>query len=341
MRHGLLFIGAAPLHEIVETAVAAEADGLDGVYCVEAYRSAFVPLAAIAAATTRIQLGPYILNAYSRTPYIAGMSAIDLDELSQGRLVIGVGPGNVHINRDYQGLETDKPLTKMREYVELMQQIVRTPLGGEVRYEGKQHRMHWEPHAAPLRPSIPVWMSAISPKMVSVAGSIADAVAMGVLLSPEYVRDRVRPGALAAAEMAGRDPASLEFTMGALVAVDDDIDRARLAIKTTIAGFYHPIPHPYYDFLLREQGFERAADACTEFAGVGRMEEAIARIDDEVIDTLAIVGTPAQCAERLGSYEGLIDEVLFLNVGGADAATMCEAHRPVMAIKGATKVHSN
>lgn len=340
MRHGLLFLGGgASLGQIVETAIAAEREGLDGVYCVEAYRSAFVPLAAIAAATTRITLGPYILNAYGRTPFIAGMSAIDLDDLSRGRLVLGVGPGNVHINRDYQGLESDRPLTKMREYVELLQRIVRTPLGGEVHYDGKVHRMHWEAHVAPVRPHIPVWMSAISPKMVSVAGAIADAVAMGVLLSPDYVRERVRPLALGAAEAAGRDPATLEFVMGALVAVDDDIDRARRAIKTAICGFYHPLPHPYYDFLLREQGFARAADACAKLAPLGKNEEAIDRIDDAVVDSLAIVGTPAQCAERLARYEGLIDEVIFLNVGGAGAGGMCEAHRPVMAIKRASANH--
>lgn len=337
MRQGLLFTGGGvPLSQIVETARTAEAQGLDSVYCVEAYRSAFVPLAAIAAATTRITLGPYILNSYGRTPFITGLSAVDLDELSGGRLVLGVGPGNQHINRLFQGLETDRPLTKMREYVELLRQIVRAPLGGHVRYDGKIHRMQWEPRVEPVRSSIPVWLAAIGPRMIKVAASVADGVAMGVLLSPEYVRDVIRPAAVKAAEAANRDPGELQYPMGGLVAVDDDLDRARATIKAAICSFFDPIPHPYYDFLLREQGFSKAADACAKFVPEGRIQAAVDQIDDAVVDNLAFVGTPAQCALRLAAYHGVIDEVIYLNVGGAEAGNMCDAHRPVMAIKQAS-----
>ena len=124
--------------------------------------------------------------------------------------------------------------------------------------------------------------------------------------------------------------------MGGLVAVDEDMARARNAIKATICSFYHPIPHPYYDFMLREHGFSRAADACARFVPEGKVQAAMDQIDDAVADRLAFIGTPAQCAQRLKAYEGLIDEVIFLNVGGAGAASLAEAHRPVMAIKRAS-----
>jgi alkanesulfonate monooxygenase SsuD/methylene tetrahydromethanopterin reductase-like flavin-dependent oxidoreductase (luciferase family) len=337
IRQSLLLIGGGvPVSQMVDTARAAEGEGLDGVYVVEAYRSGFVPLAAIAMATQRIAIGPYILNAYGRSPFLTGLSAIDLDELSGGRLVLGIGPGNIHINRDFQGLETARPITKMREYVEIVRQMVRTPIGGAVRYEGQIHSMRWEPRVAPIRTSLPVWMAAISPKMVKAAATVSDGVAMGVLMSPEYIRDRVRPPAIEAAQAAGRDPSTIAFPMGGLVAVDEDLDRARTAIKATISSFYHPIPHPYYDFLLREHGYSRAADACMKFVPEGKMQAAMDQIDDEVVDRLAFVGTPAQCATRLKAYEGSIDEVIFLNVGGAGASSLSEAHRPVMAIKRAS-----
>lgn len=338
MRQGLLFVGGGvPLSEIVETARTAEAEGMDSVYCVEAYRSAFVPLAAIAAATSRITLGPYILNAYGHTPFITGLGAVDLDELSGGRLVLGVGAGNQHINQHFQGLETGRPLTKMREYVELLRQMVGTPLGGAVDYRGKIHRMRWEPRVAPLRPRIPVWLAAVGPRMVKVAASVADGVAMGVLLSPEYIRDAIRPVAVAAAVAADRDPAGLQYPMGGLVAVDEDLERARTSIRAAICSFYDPIPHPYYDFLLREQGFSKAASACARLVPEGRIEAAMEQIDDAVVDRLAFAGSPAQCARRLAAYQGAIDEVIYLNVGGAGAASLCEAHRPVMAIRKAAE----
>lgn len=337
IRHSLLLVGGgAPVSQMVDTARVAEEEGLHGVYVVEAYRSGFVPLAALAMATKRIAIGPYILNAYGRSPFLTGLSAVDLDELSGGRLVLGIGPGNVHINRDFQGLATERPITKMREYVEIVRQMVRTPMGGAVRYEGQIHQMRWEPRVAPIRTNMPVWMAAISPKMVKAAATVSDGVAMGVLMSPEYIRDHVRPPAMEAAQAAGRDPAELAFPMGGLVAVDEDLDRARATIKATISSFYHPIPHPYYDFLLREHGYSRAADACLKYVPEGKVQAAIDQIDDEVADRLAFVGTPAQCAQRLKAYAGLIDEVIFLNVGGAGAASLAEAHRPVMAIRRAS-----
>jgi alkanesulfonate monooxygenase SsuD/methylene tetrahydromethanopterin reductase-like flavin-dependent oxidoreductase (luciferase family) len=101
MRIGLLSVGAgSSLEEIVSTARAAEAAGFDAIHVVEGYRSAFVPLTAIALATNRIRLGTYIANAYGRSPLLTAMSAMDLDELSGGRLVLGVGSGNRHINED-------------------------------------------------------------------------------------------------------------------------------------------------------------------------------------------------------------------------------------------------
>lgn len=337
MRHGLLFIGGGvPLSEIVETAQAAESDGIDSIYCVEAYRSAFIPLAAIAARTERVRIGPYILNAYGHSPYITGMSAIDLDELSGGRVVIGVGSGNPNINWDFQGLATERPLTKMREYVELLRTIVRTPLGEPVRYDGEVHRMHWEPRVQPVRESIPVYLAAIFPKMIKVAASVADGVAMGVLFSADYVREVIRPSAIEAAEAAGRDPADLQFPMGALIAVDDDRERARATIKAAICSFFDPIPHPYYEFLLREQGFSQVADACMKFVPEGRPELAMEQMDEALVDKLAFAGTPEDCARRVRDYGGLVDEVIYLNVGGADAGSVLEAHRGVIAVKSAS-----
>ena len=223
----------------------------------------------------------------------------------------------------------------MREYTELLRQMVRAQPGGSVHFEGQIHRMQWAPRVQPVRAGIPVWLAAISPKMVRVAASVADGIAMGVLLSPEYVRDAIRPVAAAAAAAADRDPDALQFPMGGLVAVDDDLNRARATVKATICSFFDPVPHPYYEFLLREQGFSAAADACLKWVPQGRTQTAIDHIDDAVADRLAFVGTPEQCARRLDAYQGVIDEVIFLNAGGGDARTACEAHRPVMAIKRA------
>ena len=124
---GLIFPGGGmSTQEMLTIARRAESAGLYSLYCVEAWRSAFVPLTAVATATERVRIGPYILNAYGTTPFIAGMSAIDLDEISGGRLVMCVGSGNRHINEEYNGTAYARPLRKMAEYVELLRTITRT-----------------------------------------------------------------------------------------------------------------------------------------------------------------------------------------------------------------------
>ena len=101
MRLGILLLGDLSIRVAVAVARDAEAAGLDSVHQVEAYRSGFVPLAAIAAATSRIGLGTYIANAYGRSPFLTALSALDLDELSGGRFTLGVG--SRHLNEQSRG----------------------------------------------------------------------------------------------------------------------------------------------------------------------------------------------------------------------------------------------
>ncbi len=323
MRLGVLFVGAGQgVRAVVEGARAAEEAGFDAVHMVEGYRSGFVPLTAMALATKRVRVGTYILNAYGHSPLMTAMSAMDLDELCGGRLVLGVGSGNRHINEDYQGIPTERPLRKMREYVENLRAAFAAAPGEKVEYRGEIHRMSWPRSVPAVRRSIPVHLAAIFPRMVEVAGSVADGVALGVLLSPEYVRDVIRPSAREAAVRAGRDPGALEFPMAALVAIDSDRGRARDAVKRAVAGFFHPLPHPYYDFLLREQGYAKIADLASRLAPAGRIDEVIAEMGDDLVDRLAFTGTPAEVARRLRDYEGIIDEAIFLNVGANEAGLL-------------------
>jgi alkanesulfonate monooxygenase SsuD/methylene tetrahydromethanopterin reductase-like flavin-dependent oxidoreductase (luciferase family) len=192
--------------------------------------------------------------------------------------------------------------------------------------------MRWRQTARPFRERIPVHLAAIFPKMIDVAGTVADGVALGVLASAEYVRDVVRPRIRAAAAAAGRDPGAIEVPMGAIVAVDEDRDRARSAVRRAIAGFFHPMPHPYYEFLLREQGYSNVVDAAIRLVPRGRIAEAMDSMDDELVDRLALAGSAADISRRLEDYRGLVDEVVYLNVGGADAPSAVDAHRPLFAI---------
>lgn len=315
MGYGLIFPGGGmTIRTMIAISQEAEAAGFDSLYVTEAWRSGFVPLTALAAATQRVRLGTYVLNAYGRSPLLTGMSAIDLDELSGGRLVLGVGSGNRHINEDWQGIPHKEPYKKMAEYVTLLKQIVRTPLGSPIAYEGKLHQMHWTPAVQPIRDTIPIYLSAIFPKMLRVAGQVADGVAIGAITSTDYIREVVQPGARTAAADAGRNPQSLGFLMAAFVSASENRERARQAAREAICRLFHPLPHPYYDFLLREQGFSAAADAAKKYMPEGQLQKAAETMTDEVLDCVTIAGTPEECRRKIAEYNKVVDEVICVNV---------------------------
>lgn len=315
MRYGLMFSGGGTtIAQMASLAKQAEDAGLDSVYLCEAWRSGFVGLAAIALATQRIELGTYILNGYGRSPWLTAMSAVDLDELSGGRLVLGIGSGNKHINEEWQGVPMERPLLKMREYVTLLKKAVETPCGQQLDWEGQMHRMHWTPAVQPLRKTIPVLLAALYPKMMTVAAEVADGIALGALLSPAYLREVVLPRFRGAAEAAGRDPAKLLAYVSPFVSVAEDVDAARNAVRAAICHLYSPLPHPYYDFVLREQGFSKAADAAAKHVPEGRIEQAMEAFTDDIVDTVSVAGTLQRARGQLAAFDGLVDQVIFVNI---------------------------
>lgn len=308
--------GGMSMADIVALAQEGERSGLTGVYVVEAWRSAFVPLAAIAAATERVQVGSYVLNAYGRSPWIAGMSALDLDDLSGGRAVIGVGSGNVFTNRMYQNLETERPLRKLAEYIEVLRRIVRARPGEPVQHDGEIHGIHgWVTQMTPVRESVPIYLAAIFPKMRRVVGRVADGIAMGAMLSTDFITERVLPDVHAGAEEAGRSPDELGAMIALFASVDEDHDVAYAAARAAIVNLFTPKPHRHYEQALTEQGYGTPLQTILSCLEHDDRAGAEAAVPEEMIETLTISGTPEECMERIASYQRLADEVLLVNVG--------------------------
>jgi alkanesulfonate monooxygenase SsuD/methylene tetrahydromethanopterin reductase-like flavin-dependent oxidoreductase (luciferase family) len=293
----------------------AEAIGVDAVHGIEGINDVFVPMAAIAAATSTIGIGTYVANAYARTPQAAAFAARSLDELSGGRFTFGVGAGNPHVNEWVFGVDSTKSMAKMRDYLDVVNAVLTGEVGDRAEIGGPIHHMQSRFVSPPTR-RVPVVVAAAGPRMIELAATAGDGVGLGVLISPEYLNDDIRPRACDAASAAGRDAERVRFPMAALTSVEIDEDRARARARSAISGLFHPIPHPYYDFLLRAQGYETVADALSELAPHRRWAEAAARIPNEVIDRLTITGTPQTAAARLHAYDDIADEVICLPLGG-------------------------
>lgn len=305
------------IQTITTLASQAEDAGIHSVYTVDAGRSATVTAAAVINATRRIQVGTYIVNAYAREPWMTGIEARDLNEISGGRFVLGVGTGNLHFNELYMGIDSKKSLAKMRDFLSIVHAVVNGKAAERVRYQGDVHRIRWRASWDPVS-EVPVYLSASGPNMLKLAGEVTDGVAVGIMSSVAFMRDIVRPNAILGAQEAGRDPTALAYPMAATVSIHADREQARDASRASICRLFHPIPHPYYDLQLRQLGFADFADKASELMPMGRLEEAMAWVPDEVVDTMTVTGTLDDCITRIGEYQDLADEVILARTAQRD-----------------------
>lgn len=327
--------GGTTLRQLAGIAADAEHVGLSGVYLAEAWRSGYVPVAALAAATSHIEVGPYVLNAHARSPLFAGIAAVDLDELTGGRLVLGVGSGNEVTNARYQGIPVHRPLHKMREYVEVLRLVTTARAGQRIDYSGEIHSTTgWYCQVDPVRPAIPIVLAATSPRMTALAAEVADGIALGSLLSGPFAADIARRCRAASPRPGFR------VMMTAFASVSDDREQAREDARRAVVNLYAGKPHPHYDRLLRQQGYADVADRIGDLVARGEVAAARHAVPDEVLDSLTIAGTPDECRPRLADYPE-IDDLILVNVNGMRYRTdpgpagefgagLLESYRPLL-----------
>jgi probable F420-dependent oxidoreductase len=307
---GLLFAGEGmSLADVIELGVAAEDAGLDSVWHVEIQREPFVPLTAIAARTKRIRLGTGVVI-WARSPILASLVAANLDELSGGRFLYGLGTGPPDWNRRFHGMSYERPARRIREYVEVMRGAWAAAHDGSTfDYEGEIYRV--EGYRRSLRQEcerIPIVLAAVQARMCELVGEIADGVLFNVLSTPRYVREFALPHLERGAARAGRKASDVERAAAITAAVDPDPAQARRWARHQIA-YYSVIP--YFDVMFELHGFQHEAAAIREAAA--RADEAgmIAAVSEDMVDTFAVSGTPDECRSQLEQWEDLDLAVLF------------------------------
>src|SRR5574341_2624301 len=168
--------------DLPATAVAAQAKmledaGLDGVLAAQLYSTPFIPLAIAATATSRLRLLSGIALAFTRSPYETAVAAMDMDRVSEGRFILGLGCSVAALSGGIYGMPYGKPLEHMREVVEIVRLVIAKAHTGELkRYDGVYHHHDFsslQPPPAPLRTDIPVWIAALRGPLLSLAAEIA------------------------------------------------------------------------------------------------------------------------------------------------------------------------
>lgn len=300
-----------PLPVTAQVAAAADRGGLDTVWTSEFYtQSAVVSLAAMANATERIRLGSSIMYGIGRSPLVLATDARDLDQLSGGRLLLGLGNGTRTMIRNWHGQDPDAPALRMEELVPLLRRIWRLH-EGPVKHDGRFYHLDLVPTGPvppPLREQIPVIIAGVRPRMIQAAGRVADGLAGHPLLTVKYVDEIVRPALQAGAEKAERDPSELFLTSMVITALHPDIEQARREAAAQIA-FYASVKT--YDVCLEVSGFRKEGEAIREAFGRRDFPAMFAAVTDEMIDTIAITGaTPQAIQDGLRRYDGVLDHTM-------------------------------
>lgn len=294
---GIAFSGGLTASEIAACAERAEALGYESVWVAEGHGGdQFAILAACALRTRRVRLGTAISSVFVRSAPTIAMAAAAVDELSGGRFVLGLGSSHrVQVGPEH-GVEYRKPLGRVRETVSVVRELLRE---GEVAHAGETVRIErFDLWFEPLRSEIPVYLSALFPKMTELCGEIADGVilARGTLASAARARAHVAAGAA----RAGREAGSVEITSLLPASIDSDRRKAFAAARPGLAfyaGFF-----PRYNRLLAENGFPAEAAAVATAWHAGDKAAAERAVTDEMIAATSVVGTPADCRERLEAY---------------------------------------
>jgi F420-dependent oxidoreductase-like protein len=288
---------------------AAEDAGFDSVWAAEAYGSdTATVLAWIAGQTERIKIGSAIFQIPARSPAMTAMTAATLDQLSNGRMVLGIGSSGPQVAEGWHGQRFPKQLQRTREYVE----IVRKALARErLEYDGEQYTLPLPdgPGKAlklmipTVQDRIPIYIAAIGPKNTQLTAEIADGW-LPTFFSPEHVgefRELLEEGA----GRAGKSLNGFDIAPNVNIAIDDDVDRARDVMRPFLAlyvGGMGSRKQNFYNALVRRYGFEEAADEVQELYLAGKKDEAAAALPAELIDKTSLCGPAERIKERLDVY---------------------------------------
>src|SRR3954449_9791688 len=290
----------------------AEAVGFDSVWAAEAYGSdAATVLAWLAANTERIKLGSSIFQMPGRSPAMTAMTAATLDNLSNGRMILGLGSPGPQVAEGWHGQPFAKQLARTREYVEILRKALareRLEYDGEI-YElplpdgpGKALKLM----IAPVQERIPIYIAAIGPKNTQLTGEIADGW-IPTFFSPEHVgemRNLLEEGAARAGNGKQIDD-SFDIAPTVNVAVDDDVEKARDAMRPVLAlyvGGMGSRKQNFYNALMQRYGYEDAAREVQDLYLDGKKEEAAAALPGELIDKVSLAGPREHIKERLELY---------------------------------------
>ncbi len=283
------------LEQAIERVKLAESLGYESVYTTHvAGRESLTVLTAYALATSRIRVGSGVVPIYTRTPATMAQTAATIDELSGGRFTLGLGVSHRPVVEGWHGQTIDRPVAEMREYASIVRAILRgeDPPQGE-KWQTGFHLLGLEP-----RPALPIYVAALSPAMLRLAGEIADGAILW-LCNPRYIREVVIPEVRAGRERAGLPLDGFDVVAAVPAALTGDRDSAYKAMRKDLIPYFGL---PFYRAMIERTGFGADIEVYDRAAGAGDFEAMQSAITEGFLDELTAVGDESALTAGIERY---------------------------------------
>jgi probable F420-dependent oxidoreductase len=303
-----LILDAETISDLVILAKGAEDAGFDSVWTTELYRTAFGQLSAAAQSTKRVKLGTAVALAFVRSPFITALTALDMDEISNGRLILGLGTGARRTNEMWHGVSHGKPVPRIKECIDVIRLIIKKSHTGEpVSYEGDYYRINTGGYHRPFKPfrsRIPIYLAGVGRYMTQAAAEVADGYLGHVVCSLEYIKNVLGASIKTGLERSRRKRGDFRVSSIITCAISKDKKEAKRAARTTIA-FYATVRT--YEPPFRMHGFEREIGRIREAFFRRDIKSMIENVTDDMVQTFAVVGDADECRRRIGEYRRYVD----------------------------------
>src|SRR5215217_8912738 len=303
------------LKGIYRTARTAENLGFAGLWTNETKHDAFLPLAIAANETEEIELGTSVAIAFSRSPMEVAQTAWDLQNLSDGRVILGLGTQvKAHVQRRFS-MPWDRPVARLREYTGALRAIWDSfQTEGALSFEGEFYRhtlMTPFFNPGPIEhPEIPIYIAGVNTGLAALAGEVCDGFHVHPFHSPEYVRRTVKPAIAEGAQKGGRETEAVDFATSVFVVTGEkaaEIEEQREKMRAQIS-FYASTPT--YRTVLEAHGWEDVGEELGKLARDKKWDEMPKLITGEMLDAFCVEAAPEEVGPALEErYEGLIDRV--------------------------------